>query len=312
MATLDLKDAYYLIPIAEEHKKYLRFLFNGQCFEFNCLPFGLNTAPWVFTKIMKPVICYLREVGHLSVIYLDDILLLGLSRRNCQDNVDQTCALLNSLVFIINTEKSKLSPSRHCSYLGLDFYSESMTIQLSKQKSEKCLGEICKFWLKRSCKIRDFASFIGSLGSCCQATKYGWAHLKDFERIKYEVLRDSDQDYNQKMILPVFLRKDFDSWKVTIIRTKKEVRNLSFTIFSDASLSGWGACCGIEKAHGQWNQRERKFYINALELLAALFGQKCFASQCRSCDILLRIGNTTAIAYINKMGGIRFKELNEI
>ena len=65
MVTLDLKDAYYAVPIAESSKKYLRFLFNGECFEFSCLPFGLNMAPYVFTKIMRPVVAYLREQGYI-------------------------------------------------------------------------------------------------------------------------------------------------------------------------------------------------------------------------------------------------------
>ncbi len=44
MATIDLRDAYYLVSIADASKKFLRFLFDGQLYEFNCLPFGLNTA----------------------------------------------------------------------------------------------------------------------------------------------------------------------------------------------------------------------------------------------------------------------------
>lgn len=314
MATLDLKDAYYLIPIAGQDKKYLRFVFKNEYYEFNCLPFGLNTAPWVFTKIMKPVIAHLREAGHLSVIYLDDILLLGSSKNVCNTNVKETCFLLESLGFILNRKKSKLSPSRHCSYLGLDFHSDSMTIELSEEKTEKNLKKILTFAGQKKCKIRDFASFIGSLGSCCQATIYGWAHLKDFERCKYKALQANDNDYEKSMLLPASLIHDFTWWKSSIVGTKKEIKNRIFTleIFSDASLTGWGACCRHLKAHGQWNSNEKAYHINALELLAAFFGLKCFASQCKDCDILLRIDNTTAIAYINKMGGIRFKNLNRI
>lgn len=41
-----------------------------------------------------------------------------------------------------------------------------------------------------------------------------------------------------------------------------------------------------------------------LELLAAWFGLKCFAKELRDCDVLLRIDNTMAIAYIIKKGGV--------
>ena len=45
MCSLDLKDAYLTVPIAKEHRKYLRFLWDGRIFEFTCLPFGLCSAP---------------------------------------------------------------------------------------------------------------------------------------------------------------------------------------------------------------------------------------------------------------------------
>lgn len=53
MASVDLKDAYFLIPIHYKYKKFLRFNFQGKTFEFQCLPFGLCTAPYLFTKIFK-------------------------------------------------------------------------------------------------------------------------------------------------------------------------------------------------------------------------------------------------------------------
>ena len=60
MSTLDLKDAYYLIPVDERSRKFLRFGFGRELYQFTCLPFGLCTSPHVFTKLMKPVINNLR------------------------------------------------------------------------------------------------------------------------------------------------------------------------------------------------------------------------------------------------------------
>lgn len=83
MGTIDLKDAYFLIPIHKDYRKFLRFSVNSQIYEFTCLPFGLSTSPMVFTKIMKPVMTSLRSRGLLSVIYLDDILCLGETKSLC-------------------------------------------------------------------------------------------------------------------------------------------------------------------------------------------------------------------------------------
>ena len=63
LCSIDLKDAYFLIPIDVESRKYLRFVFDGTLFEFTCLPFGLCTSPYIYSKILRPVITMLRSNG---------------------------------------------------------------------------------------------------------------------------------------------------------------------------------------------------------------------------------------------------------
>lgn len=63
MASIDLKDAYLSVTIWEGHQKYLRFVWNSQLYEFQCLPFGLCSSPRVFTKLLKPVLARLCHQG---------------------------------------------------------------------------------------------------------------------------------------------------------------------------------------------------------------------------------------------------------
>ena len=70
MANIDLKDAYFAVPVSEEDRKHLRFRWGNRTFQFNCPPFGLSRAPWVFTKIIKAALAVL---GIRLIIYIDDI-----------------------------------------------------------------------------------------------------------------------------------------------------------------------------------------------------------------------------------------------
>ena len=117
MAKLDLKDAYYLVPVHESHRKFLRYQFNNSLYEFTCLPFGLNIAPFVFTKILKPVLAYLRKLGFQLVAYLDDIMFIAQSFSECQNYTKESVKLLSYSGFIINNDKSELFPSQRCLYL---------------------------------------------------------------------------------------------------------------------------------------------------------------------------------------------------
>ena len=140
MATMDLKDAYFLIPIARSYKKYLRFCFKGKLFQFNCLPFGLCTGPRVFTKLLKPLAHMLRSMGLLSVIYLNDILLLGNTVQNCSLNVQKTKSLVKSLGFILNFDKCLLIPSNERTFLGFVIDSNKFCLEPTEAKKGKTLN----------------------------------------------------------------------------------------------------------------------------------------------------------------------------
>lgn len=97
MATIDLNDAFLLVPIGNDFTKYLRFEFNGVLYQFNCLPFGLCTSAYVFAKLLKPVAHFLRSSGFISFIYLDDIWLTGNTEEAYNLNVLRTKELMETL-----------------------------------------------------------------------------------------------------------------------------------------------------------------------------------------------------------------------
>lgn len=315
LANIDLKDAYYLISIHKKYRKYLRFKFNGKLFQFNCLPFGLNIAPWLFTKLLKPVITLLRQQSIMCVIYLDDILIMGSSKSKCLLAVNKTINLLQNLGFIINREKSNLIPSKELTFLGYTFNTSLMSMHLPLEKSAAVRNSLITLRKHPSCTIRHFASVIGKLVAACPAIAYGWVHIKVFERAKYLLLKHHNKNYNTPITLPPYLNSDLDWWIRNITQSSEKIeitKTFSTVIFSDASKSGWGAHCGGSSIHGFWSTLESKEHINALELLASFYGLKSFAKSLERCNVLLQIDNTTAIACINKKGSVQFKKLNDL
>lgn len=313
MASLDLKDAYFLVSIHPCHRKYLRFQWQDQLFEFNVLPFGLNTAPYVFTKLLKPVMSLLRSLGILCSIYLDDFWTTASSIQNCRKNITQARNILESLGFLINEEKSSTEPDTTCKYLGFVIDSKKFHLRLTDEKRSLIKQEIQQFLNLKRCTIRKFARMVGLLTSACPAIQYGWLYTKDLERCKYLALLRA-QDYDDYMTLPLHLQSDLKWWLSTVTTSVNPLRDDKYVmeIFSDASKKGWGAACGEETASGQWNSEECNMHINYLELMAAFFGIKIFAKDLQNCQLLLRIDNTTAISYVNRMGGVRFPHLNKI
>ena len=73
---LDLKDAYFHIPIHPKHRKFLRFAIQGQCYQFKALCIGLASAPRVFTKVMAILGAKLHAQQVQVCMYLDDWLII--------------------------------------------------------------------------------------------------------------------------------------------------------------------------------------------------------------------------------------------
>lgn len=314
MGLIDLKDAYFLVPVHKQQRKYLRFEYNGHLYEFNCLPFGLCTAPFVFTKLLKPIMEFLRKTHHLiSVVYLDDIFCIDRTFDECKNNLTITKTLFESLGFLINFEKSCLVPKTQCKFLGFVFDSEKLFLKLPDDKKSKIRQRINIAIKTKKCKLREFAQFIGLIVSACPAVQYSWLYTKYFEQFKYLCLLDN-YNYEQVIEIPEKLKIDMIWWLKNIEDGHSPIsfNEFDLEVFSDASSTGWGAYCNKNKCFGHWKDNEKTLHINELELKAAFLALKCFAKNLYRSHILLRIDNVTAISCINRMGSVQYEHLNII
>lgn len=190
----------------------------------------------------------------------------------------------------------------------------NFTLNLTNKKKNQIIDFVNTFKLGNAYKIRLFAKFLGILTAACPALAYSFIHCKRLERQKFLALKFNGGNYDGKIYIKECMVEDLTWWKhnASIGSNPIKTQNFSLEIFSDSSLSGWGCYCNGVSASGFWNEQEERNHINYLELLAAFFALKCFASDSSQCEILLRLDNTTAISYINRAGGVQFPHLSEL
>jgi len=119
MVTLDLKSAYWHVPIHPKFQPLLGFKIEGQAYQFRAMPFGLNIAPRIFTKLCSVIIKELRIRGILIFAYLDDWIIWAPSFKLCLQALETCCKVIQKYGFIINKEKSNLIPTQVIQWLGL-------------------------------------------------------------------------------------------------------------------------------------------------------------------------------------------------
>ena len=134
MAKLDLKDAYFCVLLRKEFRKFIRFQWDGKLYKFLCLCFGLSPAQRIFTKLLKMSLTVLRRLNILIIINIDDILIIGRTRKEVESTRDTPIYLLQHLGFLLNLKKSVIQPCQEIEFLGLIVNSVNLTLSHSPYK----------------------------------------------------------------------------------------------------------------------------------------------------------------------------------
>ena len=212
IASIDLLDAYYSVSMDKTSKKYLKFQWQGKLYAFTCMPNGLYSAPRKFTKLIKPCFAWLRQLGHTNVAYIEDSLLISESFTDCQKNVAHTKGVLENLGFLINMQKSVLTPTQQITFLGFVIDSVSMTVTLTSQKRLTTKKVVLNLLQKQKATIREVATVVGKLVSCFPAVAHGAMHYRFLDVNKNNALRKFKGNYEAFMFLDQDMKSDLQWW----------------------------------------------------------------------------------------------------
>ena len=305
MTKIDLKDAYFSIPVSSHDRKFLRFRWQGKMYQFNCLPFGLSSAPWIFTKATKPVVTILRTLGMRIIIYIDDILVMAPSKELAQEHTECLIFLLDNLGFTVNRQKSLTDPTQEIDLLGLVADSVLMELRLPGSQIKNIRSDAKALLQMVQPTAREVSRLLGKLTHATHAMRAAPLFFRHLQACLQAALQPL-QDYSQHCPLTKEAKEDLNWWAThpTSWNGKSIIRgNPDLTIETDASNIGWGARCGSLQTGGPWSPTEARMHINCLELLAATLAIQAFAKKQENILAHLKMDSTFALKYINKMGG---------
>ena len=132
--SIDLQDAYLHVPIVKHHRHFLHFVWHNVPYQWKVSPFGLATAPRVFTSLKKPILFLCHQKGLHIVIYLDDILVLVRSKWAGKRARLFLWSLLVHLGLHIKFSKLDLCLSQSFTFLGLCWDTVHMSVSLPSDK----------------------------------------------------------------------------------------------------------------------------------------------------------------------------------
>ncbi|XP_070173808.1 uncharacterized protein [Littorina saxatilis] len=242
--SIDLTDAYFHILMHPADRKWLRFRWASQVYQFRALPFGLSLAPWVFTMVVRQVCALVRSRGVRLRAYLDDWLILSQSQVGCEQDTQSVLREANMFGFSINRSKSELTPCQTFTYLGMSFDTVAWTVQPSQKRVDKLQACIRSTLPLPRASLRTLASILGQMESMALLVPLGRVHKRPFQLALKPFVDSPTVDWNA--LIP--LQGWFQSATLPWLDTEWVCRGVPIALpapdldlFTDASLVGWGA-----------------------------------------------------------------------
>jgi len=287
MFSFDLRSGYHHIEIFEGHQTYLGFSWrhattnSTKFYVFTVLPFGLSSAPHIFTKILKPLEKHWRHQGICIAIFLDDGWGIGKDRQLCSHIAKAVKTDLGKAGFVTNDEKSVWEPCQRLDWLGITWDSARGTIGIVDRRIAKIVATIDSI-IESDFVIsaRRLASFSGQIISTSPVS----GNISRIMTRHCVMSTLSVQHWDALVNLDQYCIDELKFWRTNLNSLK--VRNCFLThkpqrfVYSDASATGCGSVITLNEdyiCHRLWEPSECSKSSTWRELVAIDFSLESFA-----------------------------------
>jgi hypothetical protein len=302
--SIDLKDAYFHVPVAKTHRKYLRFAILGRVFQFKTLPFGLSPAPRIFTQVVKVLLKWCHRKGIQMIPYLDDWLIYNLDSAVLVEHTQQVVEMAGRLGWVINFEKSELIPSRNFEFLGMSLDTRLGTVTPARHRIQSVLTQVRALQGAQYIRVKSLLQLQGTMVSLGDLVTLGKLRRRPFQ----QAMRHLDIHGTQTGLIHTTpdLKKAVEWWSVEKNLTKPVsfLKNReTVTVVTDASNVGWGATVEDIPVRGVWTGSQKRLHINCLEMLAVERTLRHTPVSLNGKHLSLHTDNITVRSYLLKQGG---------
>ena len=274
------------------------------------LPFGLRSAPKIFSAVADAVEWILRQEGVETVMhYLDDFLVVGLARSDeCHRAVNVVLRVFATLGLPVAEDKLE-GPSTRLSFLGLEINTVAMELRLPAEKLRD-LQVLIRSWCgRRAASKRELESLIGSLNHACSVVRCG----KTFLRRMFELLAVAHKSHHF-LRLNVSFKSILKWWERFLaplngvsLRRSLQQSGVNFSFASDAAGAvGCGAIWSPFWFQFKWSEsigrtlhslKEESILFQ--ELLPIVFACTVWGSRWQRSSVRVYCDNEGAVAVVN-------------
>lgn len=165
--TFDLKSGYHHVDIHPDCWGYLGFSWgtggDRKYFMFRVLPFGLASACYVFTELLRPIVKRWRSKGIRAIVYIDDGIVASRMEEQCLLDKEVVITDLERAGFVLNVQKSHLDPHQLGRWLGFIIDLSEGNFRVPEEKLESLKDSIKQAYTQPKVPVRCLASIVGKI-----------------------------------------------------------------------------------------------------------------------------------------------------
>ena len=301
MAKMDLHQAYRNLPVHADDHPLLAIRWGQSTYIDTALPFGLRSAPKIFSAFADALAWVMQEHGvNRQLHYLDDFLFLGApGSTECAASLQTALHLCSHLGVPVASHKTE-GPATQLTFLGIQIDTETMQLSLAQDKMTRILSLVLSWRSKRAATKQELQSLIGHLSHAATVVQHG----RTFLRRMIDLTKQVKQPHHHLRLSADF-RSDLHWWATFLPKWngKSMIRHPdpAHSITADASGS-WG--CGAFGSNGawfqvQWPESWARFHIASKEMVPVVIAVALWGAVWQSSSVLIRSDNMAVVCAIS-------------
>ena len=296
----DIKEAYRMVPVHPQDQCLLGVQWKGNTYVDLALPFGLRSAPIIFSAVADAIQWILVQKGLKILHYLDDFIFVSGSFEEANSQKQLLIDTFKALGVPLETSKLE-GPATCLTFLGIEFDTVSLQIRLPSQKLFNLKSELSQAFSHKCITKRNLQSLAGLLQYATKVIRPGRAFLH-----RLYALQSIGHSPFHRIRLNVAARGDIlwwhvfaSEWNGLSLLWNSSRHNPDVIVFSDASGS-WG--CGAFSLpnwfHLQWSHNMQIFPIAVKELFPVVIAAAIYGNQWSGKLVQFKVDNIAVVQVI--------------
>ncbi len=215
--SIDISHAYHHIEMHPDSRKYLGIFWEGKFYMWWVLPFGLQSAPWIFCSEVGECVKALRKQGVRMVKYFDDFPFGAISKMTSLWSANLVIRFLLDCGFVVEPAKKCVGyevPLRRFVALGFIIDLQEQMFFMKPERLSRLLALLEEIWRLRKERLpaRKVAALAGHIVSSTLALG-GVTRMRT--RALYAVVGrlETKQDWRRKVTLSEQAQEEVLFWK---------------------------------------------------------------------------------------------------